>query len=110
MEDFVYLPDHACSLIVRIPDICSLESEGNYTRVTLRDNTRILIRRALTNLEEKLKEHKEFFRTGRSTIVNLAFVKEVQFHDARHLLFILSNGQQVILSRRQSVALKSKSL
>jgi two-component system, LytTR family, response regulator len=109
-EDFVYLPDSARSFVVRPSDICSLESEGNYTRVTLKDNTKILVRRALTKLEAKLKEHKEFFRTDRSTIVNLAFVKEVQFHDSKRLLFTLSNGHQVVLSRQQSMAMKSKSL
>jgi DNA-binding LytR/AlgR family response regulator len=106
-EDFVYLPDTNRSFIVRPSDICSFESEGNYTRVTLKDNTKVLIRRALNNLEERLREHKEFFRTDRSTIVNLAFVKEVQFYDSRRLFFILSNGQEVILSKQRSMALKS---
>jgi two-component system, LytTR family, response regulator len=110
MEDFTYLPDTNRSFVVRISDICSLESEGNYTRVTLGDNTKVLIRRALTHLETKLEEHEEFFRTDRATIVNLAFVKEVQFCDPRRLLFILHNGQQVNLSRQRSLAMKAMSL
>jgi len=55
---------------VRFEDINYLESKGNFVRLHLDNNTRLLTADTLTNMEQKLAAH-GFLRTHKSFIVNL---------------------------------------
>jgi DNA-binding LytR/AlgR family response regulator len=108
-DDFIFLSDTARCWVVRASDIWTLEACGNYTRVTLSDAT-ALIRRPLRECEGKL-DPSTFFRTRRDCIVNLSRVKQMRMLDAKRFLFVLLDGKEVAMSRKQSLLFrKQKSL
>lgn len=78
--------------IVRIPvsEIRYLEVQRNY--VTLHGSEDYTVKRTLGELERELDE--SFFRTGRSFIVNLRFVRKITKSQV-----VLKDGTQVPLSR-----------
>jgi two-component system LytT family response regulator len=104
--DFVYLPNTANGWVVRVSEIGLLEALGNYTRVILSDGRKILLRRSMTNCERDLSETRRFFRTSRSCIVNLEWVKKTRPADPKHITFVLEGGKEVTLSRQRTVALR----
>ena len=70
----------------------------------------MLIRRPLRDCEKRLDLTK-FFRARRDCIVNLEHVKHTRIVDLMRYVFVLQDGTEVTLSRRQSLVLrKSRSL
>jgi len=96
---FVKEGDHCW--LVRVSDIFLLESEGNYTRLHF-GNGRPLVCRSLATLEERL-DPAVFFRAGRKCILNLKWVESVETGVGGNLIAKMRNGQNVELSRRQSI-------
>lgn len=82
------------SEIVRIPlyEIRYLEVQRNYVTIHAKEN--YSVKRTLNDLEKELDE--SFFRTGRSFIVNLRYIKKVT-----RLCVILKDGTEIPLSRGQ---------
>jgi DNA-binding LytR/AlgR family response regulator len=108
-DDFVFLSDNVNCWVVRASDISLLEACGNYTRVYLSDAT-ALIRRPLRECECRL-DPSTFFRTRRDCIVNLNRVKQMRMLDAKRFLFVLLDGKEVPMSRKQSLLFrKTKAL
>lgn len=103
MDDFVLLCDCAKSFIVKLGEVVSFESAGNYTNVTLLDS-RISIRKPLQECERRLDS--TFFRVSRTCIVNLGYVEKVESYDAKRFVFVLKDGRDVVLSRKQSLVLR----
>jgi DNA-binding LytR/AlgR family response regulator len=104
-SDFIYLSNSAKGCLTRPADILLLEVEGNYTRVTLSNGTRILLRKPFHVCHARLAPH-NFFMVHRGRSVNLNEVKHVEPLDAKRLLFVLKNGEAIQLSRLQSIALR----
>ena len=108
-DDFIFLSDNVKCWVIRASDISTLEACGNYTRVNLSDAT-ALIRRPLRECECRL-DPSTFFRTRRDCIVNLSQVKQMRMLDAKRFLFVLLDGKEVAMSRKQSLLFrKQKSL
>jgi two-component system, LytTR family, response regulator len=108
-DDFVVLTDNIKCCILRMSDLLRLEAEGNYSRVYWIGSS-MLIRRPLRDCEKRLDPTK-FFRARRDCIVNLEHVKHARIVDLMRYLFVLQDGTEVTLSRRQSLFLrKSRSL
>jgi DNA-binding LytR/AlgR family response regulator len=108
-DDFVFLSDNVNCWVVRVSDISLLEACGNYTRVYFNQAT-ALIRRPLRECECKL-DPSSFFRTRRDCVVNLSRVKQMRMLDAKRFLFILLDGKEVPMSRKQSLIFrKTKAL
>jgi LytTr DNA-binding domain-containing protein len=90
--------DDGRSLFVRTADVEWIEADKNYVRLHAGDQTHV-VRTTLAALEARL-DRERFRRTGRSVLVNVDRVREVQpwFHgDA---IVILQSGARVTLSRR----------
>jgi two-component system LytT family response regulator len=100
----VFVRDGERCWIVRLQDICLLESEGNYTRLYF-GKERPLIPRSLTALEERL-DPAAFFRAGRKHILNLQWIDRVEEGVSGNLVVTLRSGQTVEMSRRQSARLR----
>lgn len=108
-NDFIFLSDNVNCWVVRASDISLLEACGNYTRVYL-DNATALIRRPLRECECRL-DPSTFFRTRRDCIVNLNRVRQMRMLDAKRFLFVLLDGKEVPMSRKQSLIFrKTKAL
>ena len=100
-DDFVLLTDDSKSWIVRIEDISLLEAWRNGTLVHFPDG-KLLTRRSLGHYERRL-DNSIFFRANRGCIVNLSHVKQARPLEDEGLIFLLKDGKEVVLSRRQSV-------
>jgi DNA-binding LytR/AlgR family response regulator len=108
-DDFVVLTDNVKCCILRMSDLLRLEAEGNYSRVYWIGSS-MLIRRPLRECERRLDKSK-FFRARRDCIVNLEHVKHTRIVDLMRYVFVLQDGSEVTLSRRQSLVLrKSRAL
>jgi DNA-binding LytR/AlgR family response regulator len=108
-KDFVFVSDNVNCWVVRAADISLLEACGNYTRVYFNDSS-ALIRRPLRECECRL-DPATFFRTRRDCVVNLSRVKQMRMLDAKRFLFVLLDGKEVPMSRKQSLIFrKTKAL
>ena len=105
-EDFIFLSDNVRCWVVRASDISTLEACGNYTRVTLNGATE-LIRRPLRECEGRL-DPATFFRTRRDCIVNLSRVRQMRMLDSKRFLFVLLDGKEVPMSRKQSLIFRKQ--
>ncbi len=103
-DDFVVLTDNIKCCILRMSDLLRLEAEGNYSRVYWIGSS-MLIRRPLRDCEKRLDPTK-FFRARRDCIVNLEHVKHTRIVDLMRYVFVLQDGTEVTLSRRQSLVLR----
>ena len=100
------LTDNIKCCILRMSDLLRLEAEGNYSRVYWIGSS-MLIRRPLRDCEKRLDPTK-FFRARRDCIINLEHVKHTRIVDLMRYVFVLQDGTEVTLSRRQSLACASR--
>jgi two-component system LytT family response regulator len=103
-EDQVFLKDGERCWFVKLSNVRLFESEGNYVRVIF-ENNRPLILRSLNNLEQRLSPD-SFFRASRKHIINLKWVENIEPWFNGGLMVKLRGGEQIEISRRQSVKLK----
>ena len=103
-DDQVFIKDGERCWFVKLADVRMFESEGNYVRVIF-ENNRPLILRSLNNLEQRLNPT-NFFRASRKHIINLKWVDNIEPWFNGGLMVKLKGGEQIELSRRQSVRLK----
>ncbi len=87
--------------MVGTEDISLLEAHRKFTLVHLPDG-KFLVRRSLKDCERRL-DSSTFFRASRGCIVNLSHVKRPRLLGDEPLIFLLKDGREVVLSRRQSV-------
>ena len=93
------VPSRGRFLFLNVRDLDWIEAEGNYLRLHGNGSSH-LIRGNMSEMEAKLDPGR-FMRIHRSTIVNVQRIREVQpwFHG--HHRVILTNGQELKLSRYQ---------
>ena len=104
-DDFVLLTDDIKCWIVRIEDISLLEACQNLTLVHFPDGN-LLSRCSLGRCERRL-DSSIFFRASRRCIVNLSHVKQLGLSKDGGLIFVLRDGKEVVLSRRQTVLFRT---
>lgn len=73
-------------------DICFFESFGEYVKIRLKDQKRVVILNTMNNLE-KILPQKLFLRIHRTFIVNLTHITEIEGN------FILIDKEQIPVSR-----------
>jgi two-component system LytT family response regulator len=83
--------------IVKINSILYCKADGNYSNVYTQDGKSFLLTTLLKNLEERLPDS-IFFRTHKSFLVNLNYVKKVD--KAKNLIFLENDKVVEIASRR----------
>lgn len=76
-------------------EMLHLESNINYTLISLKDGNTILTATTLKKLEMRLLYFKNFIRVNKSAIINLDYIKPVDD------TFILCNSRKVSFSRRR---------
>lgn len=92
--------------LIPVEDVDWIEACGNYVVLHTADAKHI-IRETMKQTELRL-DPKLFVRIHRSTIVNLARIKELQVHFNEEHLVILKNGIELSLSRRFREKLSEK--
>ena len=96
-DDRLAIKDAGRILRVPLDDILWIDAAGDYMCVHTRSDTHVL-RATMRELEEKL-DPRRFQRIHRSTIVNVARVRELRSHLNGEYFLILDSGQQLKLSR-----------
>lgn len=94
----IALPVAEGLLFVDVPEIVFLEAEGAYTNVWLKNGSRILVSKKLKFFEEILEARPNFFRSHRSFIVNINYLKKYNKNDSS---LLLDNNKVVYVSRER---------
>jgi two-component system LytT family response regulator len=84
-------------IFLRIEEIDWMEAAGNYVKLHVGSETH-LMRETMNKLEEQLNPQ-QFIRIHRSTIINIAKIKELQPYFNGEYTVTLQNNTTVILSR-----------
>jgi two-component system, LytTR family, response regulator len=92
-------------LFLNVRDLDWIEAEGNYLRLHSNGISH-LIRGNMNEMERKL-DPARFMRIHRSTIVNLQRIREVQPWFRGHHRVVMTNGQELKLSRYQKDKLRT---
>ena len=87
-------------LFVDVIEIVYLEADGAYTNVWLKDGSKILVSKKIKFFEEVLEGRPNFFRSHRSFMVNINFIKKYSRADNA---LLLDNGKTIIISRDRKV-------
>jgi two-component system, LytTR family, response regulator len=100
--NIVFLSDGAKYWLGPVSDIVYVETEGNYSRFLISNGQRLMIRGSLVRWENGLPSS-FFFRAGRDCIINLSKVTELRPHNSKQLAFTMIGGNEVIMSRLQTI-------
>ncbi|RZK38660.1 MAG: response regulator transcription factor [Pedobacter sp.] len=85
--------------LVDIDDITHIEADSNYSVFNFVNSEKIAVSKVLKDYEEILPENR-FVRIHKSTIVNLAYIKE--YNSKNGLQVVLKNGESITVSRRRA--------
>jgi two-component system LytT family response regulator len=92
---------------VEVADIDWIEADGNYIRLHLGKQER-LVHKTLAEMEERLLDPSRFVRIHRSTIVNLSRIATVEPLFNRELSVALKDGTKLVCSRRYRPRLQER--
>ena len=104
LADRAYFRDGKSAFLVEISKILWLEGEGNYTRVVM-ESAQPLVRNSLKYFEARL-DPGQFFRANRAQIVGLHAVVSARPEARGGVSLDLGKGRVVVVSRRQTRALR----
>ena len=105
LDQQVFVRDGEKCWFVKIADIRLFESVGNYTRIYF-EKEKPLILKSLNYLDGILDDTR-FFRVNRQQIINVKYVGDIATSFNGKLKIKLHTGEEVEVSRRQSVEFKS---
>ena len=83
---------------IKLEDIIRCESDNNYTNFYLKSKERIIVSKTLKDYEDML-ESKGFFRTHKSHIINLAYLKK--YIKGEGGFAVMEDGCEIAVSRRR---------
>ena len=92
----IALPMAEGLLFVETNEIIYLEADGAYTEVWLQNGSKITVSKKIKFFEDVLDKRPNFFRSHRSYIVNINFIKK--YNKADNAL-TLDNGKTIVISR-----------
>lgn len=104
IADAVYIKDGENCFFIQLTNVNYFESIGNYTKVNI-DGKKPLILKSLSALEERLNPY-DFFRSNRKHIINIHKIDKVENWFNGGLMFEMTNGEKIEVSRRQAVRFK----
>lgn len=92
----IALNTNDCREYINIDDIIHIEGDVNYSRFYLAEKRVIMVSKTLKIFEEMLSGY-GFYRTHKSSLVNLKYVKRILSRDG--LTIEMTDGSQAMLSR-----------
>lgn len=99
MSETLALSTHKGLVFIKIKDIMYFEADGSYTHVYMNDGHQHLVSKSLSNFEEVLQDNPLFFRSHKSNLVNLNFIKQYIRGEGGEL--IMQNDKSIVLSRNK---------
>lgn len=107
-EDSLFILLNSQMKFVKISDILVIESSGDYTKISLKNNIKGLTSKPMREWEERLPE-KHFIRIHRTAIVNLNFIDKVEeWFNNSFKVFVSGKTEPLLISRRYASKLKEK--
>ena len=103
LQSVIYTDRKKTSIIIR--DVMMLEGEENYTYVHLSNGKKILLSKTLKEFYELFSQN-DFARIRKSHLVNLNYLKEVDF--STDLSVTMQTGQRIEVSRRRKTDFKQQ--
>lgn len=100
----IFIKDGEKVHFITLGDISLIESMDNYAQLHF-DKKKTMIKRSLNLLEKKLDPN-VFFRANRGQIINTEYIKEIQPDFNNKLRIVLTTGEIIEVSSRQSVLFK----
>ena len=101
LKNQVFVKDGEKCWFVGLADIRILEIMGSYTRIYFKDQ-KPMIPRSLNYMETRL-DTEVFFRVNRQQIINLKYILRIEPWFSGTLKVYLKDGEEVEVSRRQSI-------
>lgn len=94
----IVVPVSEGNLFIDLNEITHLKAEGSYVNIFLKDGNKILVSRNIKDYETQLTGEEGFFRTHRSFLVNVRYIKSVatDYTEAE-----LINNQTVAIARER---------
>lgn len=99
MSETLALSTQKGLIFIKIKDIMYFEASGSYTYVALENGEVHLVSKSLSNFEEVLEDNPLFFRSHKSSLVNLNFIKKYIRGEGGEL--IMQNDKSIVLSRNK---------
>lgn len=84
-------------VFIKIKDVMYFEADGSYTHVVMNNGETHLVSKSLSNFEEVLLDNELFFRSHKSNLVNLNYIKKYIRGEGGEL--IMQNDRSIVLSR-----------
>jgi two-component system LytT family response regulator len=100
----IFIKDGEHCYFIPLSSISLIESVENYAKLHF-DGKTVMIKRSLNLLEEKL-DPGIFFRVNRSQIINTEYITEIHPYFNNKLQIVLTTGEKLEVSSRQSVKFK----
>lgn len=89
-----------------IPEtVILLEADTNYTRLYLDTGEKLLVATTLKKLEARFANEINFFRSNKSYLINLNFMKK---YDLERSEILMENQKIVLISRRRKLRFLTK--
>ena len=101
----IFIKDGEKCFFIPLSEIYFIESIGNYVRLYFGDK-KAMLKSSLNLLEQKL-DATVFFRANRSQIINIHYIKEIHPYFNNKLQIILTTGEKIEVSSRQSAKFKN---
>lgn len=98
----IAIPLAGKTLFVLPSDIIYCKSDGNYSTIYFKDNTKEMLSKKLKDVEQ-LINNKSFFRVHNSYVVNINYIKEFIKSDGQYI--VLENGISISVARSKKSAL-----
>ena len=94
----IVVPVSEGSLFIEVKDITHLKAEGSYVNIFLQDGNKILVSKNIKDYEGQLTEQEGFYRTHRSYLVNINYIKNIASDSTEA---ILTNGAAICIARER---------
>jgi DNA-binding LytR/AlgR family response regulator len=72
--DFIFIKENGVLSKIPLQEINYCEALGDYVKVHLKDKVHV-VNSTMKNIEEKLRQNKQFIRVHRSYVINLDYLK-----------------------------------
>lgn len=99
MAETIALSTQKGLIFIKVKDIMYFDADGSYTTVVLSNGESHLVSKSLSNFEEVLQDNPVFFRSHKSNLVNLNFIKKYIRGEGGEL--IMQNDKSIVLSRNK---------
>lgn len=90
----IVVPVSEGSLFIDIKDITHLRAEGSYVNIFLKDGNKVLVSKNIKDYEGQLTAAEGFFRTHRSYLINIRYVRSLS-----------PDGSEAVLPNQQTVSI-----